>query len=217
MNSPQDVWNSLEIVRLVVSGLTPLVVAAVGFWLNRRLKKIEQLQWASQQVVEKRIEFYYSAVPKLNDLLCYFTYVGSWKDLTPPEVVRLKRVLDKEFYINAPILPPEILERYFLLVSKCYRSFSGWGADAKLRTRIERRKEASGKSWETAWEFLFYTENVLEPREIQDDYNGLVGALANTLGIGVNSAWLPRGRVPRNEKNTRPVAGMEREIIGDKT
>ena len=43
-------WNSLEIVKLVVSILTPLVVAFVGYWITTRLKNIES---ATQAELEK--------------------------------------------------------------------------------------------------------------------------------------------------------------------
>lgn len=35
------IWNSLEIVKIIISLLTPLVVVIIGYLLNRRLKKAE--------------------------------------------------------------------------------------------------------------------------------------------------------------------------------
>ena len=35
----KQVWNGLEIAKLIASLTTPIMVALIGFWLNRRLKK----------------------------------------------------------------------------------------------------------------------------------------------------------------------------------
>jgi hypothetical protein len=37
-------WNSLEVVKLIVSILTPLTIAFLGYWINLRLKRFEQDQ-----------------------------------------------------------------------------------------------------------------------------------------------------------------------------
>ena len=35
--------------------------------------------------------------------MCYLTFVGRWKQLTPPDVIALKRDLDRFFYPVAPL------------------------------------------------------------------------------------------------------------------
>lgn len=32
-------WNSLEIVKLIVSASSPIIIAGFGFYINRRIKK----------------------------------------------------------------------------------------------------------------------------------------------------------------------------------
>lgn len=70
-------WNSLEIAKLAVAALTPLVVAAIGLVVVRATKRIEAGQWINQKLVEKRIALLGDALPQLNDLYCYFVYVGN--------------------------------------------------------------------------------------------------------------------------------------------
>ncbi|HEY0348815.1 MAG TPA: hypothetical protein VGC60_11755 [Pyrinomonadaceae bacterium] len=77
MNPPQPTWNSLEIVKLLVSGLTPIVVLIIGIWISRSLKRLEFLQWTNQKITEKRIAVFEELAPLLNDLLCYFTVLMS--------------------------------------------------------------------------------------------------------------------------------------------
>ncbi len=192
-------WNSLEIVKLVASLLTPIAVAVVGLWINRRLKKFEQLQWANQKVVEKRLVVFDQIAPLLNDLLCYFTYVGCWKDLTPPDVVKLKRGLDRIAYVNAPLFPRAFLDRYNAFIGLCYRPFAGWTQDAKLRTPTERRKEAAGTSWKAEWDSCFAElSECYDPKKVQGAYSELVSYLACELGVGIQLESVPVGKIPFN-------------------
>jgi hypothetical protein len=48
-------WNSLETVKLIASFLTPVIVAVVGYWFNRRLKEIEENnQKRNQAYIEEK-------------------------------------------------------------------------------------------------------------------------------------------------------------------
>jgi hypothetical protein len=53
-------WNSLEIVKLLVAGLTPLVVAGLTFYVtravNRAAGRVEEVQAASRRVIERRLK-----------------------------------------------------------------------------------------------------------------------------------------------------------------
>jgi hypothetical protein len=192
-------WNSLEVAKLLVSALTPLAVLAFGFWINRRLKRVEHLQWASQKVIEKRLLIFDQVAPLLNDLLCYFTYVGAWKDGVPPDLIKMKRQLDRTMHVNAPLFPAHILTTYNEFVGLCFSTFTGWGKDAKLKTKTRRRREAAGSSWKAEWDDCFAPEkDGVEPSEIQLKYRMLVGSLASELGIGLQSSNTRTGRLPAN-------------------
>ena len=196
---PEAVWNSLEVVKLIVSALTPLAVLIGGWWLNRRLKRIEHLQWTNQKVIEKRIEVYDEVAPLLNDLLCYFTFVGCWKDLEPTEVVSLKRKLDRLVHVNAPLFSSELLDLYNGFVGSLFSTFTGWGQDARLRTHPRRRKEAAGDEWKQSWDNLFDVDGASEPAQVRDAYSKLMSRFAAELGVGVASQ-VPQIRIPVNHR-----------------
>ncbi|MBS1833508.1 MAG: hypothetical protein JST65_12365 [Acidobacteria bacterium] len=198
-------WTVLEVVKLSVGICTPLVVAIVGYWLSLRLKQIEQTNWGNQKLVERRIQFYVDVVPLLNDLLCYMTYVGSWKELAPDEVVAAKRKLDRAFYVYSPLFPPGLMSRYIHFVNCCFRTFTGWGSNARLRTDFFRRK-ATRKDWVPEWEALFAPDDVLELPEIQAAYNALIQTLAEALGVGIVDPHLPAGQLP---------GGSTRQLLPD--
>ena len=118
----------LEIAKLLVGALTPIVVAVPGYWLNRRLKSLESAQWAQQKIVERRIQAYDELAPALNKLFCFFGYVGGWKEIEPPTMIALKRTLDERAHISAPLFDRDFLKVYNELLERCFTTFGGWGA-----------------------------------------------------------------------------------------
>lgn len=201
MNQPTTLWNALEIAKLIVSALTPLLVLIIGLWISRSLKRLEYHQWTNQKLTEKRIEIFEELAPLFNDLLCYFTFVGCWKELKPPEVVQRKRSTDRIVHVNAPLFSKEFVNRYNDFIAACYGTYSGWGQDAKLRTLSDRRKAAAGNSWEAAWDSCFAdTKNCSEPRVVKSSYALLMSCFSEELGVGLKSDHIPSGRIPANIK-----------------
>src|SRR5262245_48048115 len=99
-----DPWNSLEAAKLGADLLTPLVGLVFGLFVKRRLDDIKaeraQAQWANQKVIEARLRVYGRAARILNELFCYFRWVGRWKEFTPVEIVAKKRELDGIIFVN---------------------------------------------------------------------------------------------------------------------
>src|SRR4051794_5983466 len=120
MMTPTATWNSLEIVKLIVDALTPLIVAFLGWWISRRLKRLEQMQWANQKAVEKRLEIYSSLAPVLNDLYCYFDFIGEWKMRNPVAVLDVKRAADRIFYVNAALFSSRFRRAYEEFMDLCF-------------------------------------------------------------------------------------------------
>ena len=137
-----DDWNSLEVVKLLIGLLIPAAMLFVGVWMDRRIKEFEHRQWSNQKVIEKRLEVYEKLTPQLNELMCYFVRVGSWKEHDPTEIVDMKRDMDKIAYIYAPLFSPEFLERYNEYMGVCFAMYRGAGLDAQLRTECEHYREA---------------------------------------------------------------------------
>src|SRR5947207_10773523 len=111
-----DLTFRLELVKLAVSLLTPLLVALFGFTINRNLQRLTAAQWRNQKAVERRLTFFDQVAPWLNDVYCYVLQVGNWKELSPFEVIGLKRKLDKAFYVNAALFPSPLLRRYITFI-----------------------------------------------------------------------------------------------------
>ncbi|MEV4816173.1 hypothetical protein [Micromonospora tulbaghiae] len=180
-------WNSLEIVKLVVAGTTPVAVAVLAAVLSRALKQAENRQWFSQKLVEKRIELLDTALPDLNDLLCYFTWVGNWKELSPTEVLERKRRLDRLFYANSPFFSTTALAAYEGFASVVFKTFVAPGTSAQLRTTLTSRHgsraQAFAHQWDPAWASMF-TDKAEEtsPEAVKERYEALTAALGADVG-----------------------------------
>lgn len=175
-------WDSLEIAKLVAGVLTPIALAVLGIYLNRLAKRFEYLQWRSQKLVEKRLLVYDSLAPKLNDLFCYFTYVGAWRDMPPTSVVGLKRSIDKEIHLAAPLFSKDFFLALTAFQDACFETFTGWGRDACLRTESGHRREHYPGEWQAAWDSLF-TKNVSTTASVKLAYAHAMQAFSKDIGV----------------------------------
>lgn len=174
------VWTSLEVAKLIVAGSTPVAVAVIGFWLARIMKRVELAQWRNQKVIERRMEVYKDAAPKLNQLLCYFTYVGRWKDLTPSRIIELKRELDAVIFVDEWLFSPSFMNSYQAFIHSCFVTYQGVGHDARLRTKTEKRMKLN--TWQANWADLFKEDETVDRDTFTATYATLMGLFAAELG-----------------------------------
>jgi hypothetical protein len=208
MTEPISVWNSLEVAKLLVSIITPVVILMLGIWVSRLAQRVESLQWASRTIIEKRIAVYDEVAPQLNDLFCYFTFIGNWKELTPPEIVAIKRVLDRKVHIALPLFSPRLKFHYDKFMKISYQTHSGFGRDARLKTSLDAHREAAGEKWDAEWDQLFLCktsgeEEAAQRHTIKTAYEELMNSFARELGLGLDE-WQYRdssstGTTPHNQ------------------
>jgi tetratricopeptide (TPR) repeat protein len=191
-------WNSLEVTKLVIGAATPVLVAIVGYFVTRRLKTLESYQWGQQKLVEKRVEIFDKISPLLNRLLCYFTFVGTWKEFTPPTIVKTKRDLDELIYSNAPLFGPQLVPRYEQFMDLCFHTYSGWTNEPKLITAKYWRKKAAGSSWQENWDSFF--EDPVDAEQaasaVRAGYAQFTAYIAEHLGVGLVNSQISPGEVP---------------------
>ena len=191
---PDGPWDKLEVAKLFVSLLTPIAVAVIGFFISRRIKQLDHSQWRSQKLIEKRLSVYDDLVPDLNQLFCYFTYVGSWRDMNPPDVVVLKRKIDKKIYLAAPLFSKDFYEKSTTFIRNCFQTYNDWGRDATLKTKFQRRKE-SRPDWKVEWDNCFASTET-DQEAIKKAYRQAVEAIARDIGVHDEFVVPPTGRSP---------------------
>jgi len=139
MNSPdpqltQSIWDSLKIVVIILAVLGPVIIAILAIRFRRIRKRLISQHQINQGLTRKRMETYDRIGPKLNDLLCFFTYTGNWKELTPEQVMSLKRELDKDIKTSIPLYSEDLLKKYDAFMQVCFVSFSGWEHQEKIKS-----------------------------------------------------------------------------------
>ena len=170
-----DTWSSVQIATLAVGALTPLTVAGLGVLLARASRRLEQVQWANQTVVTRRLELFADIAPGLNKLLCFATFVGSWKELEPAAVIALKRSLDETMYANRVLFSEELFEAYRHFTGTLFAMWTSTDADAPLRAPIESQwgSRRNMPWWADSMTALFSTTDPSSTDDIQDAYEQL--------------------------------------------
>jgi hypothetical protein len=164
----------------------PVVVAVMANRFNDQVKRWEANQWRNQELIKARLEYYRQLVPQLNDLMCYFVYIGQWKHVTPPTILALKRTVDKEFYCSKPLFSDGVGTSYDEFMALCFKIFGGMGTDAKLRTGFDHRRKAMGPQWNSSWETMFTHETEREQIDrdnVRRAYDKLINAFADDIEL----------------------------------
>jgi hypothetical protein len=165
----------LDIVSLAVQALTPLAVVGLGFCLARLSRRVEAVQWANQTVVSRRVELFTQVAPKLNQLLCFATFVGRWKEISPQQATTLKRDLDEIMFANRMLFSDELFDAYQLFMKSLFDMYASTDADAPLRVQIntELGDRRNLVWWEDPMTSHFSATNSATIGEVQATYETL--------------------------------------------
>jgi hypothetical protein len=168
-------WNSVQIATLAVSALTPLTVAGLGYFVARVSRRLEQVRWANQTVVTRRLEIFSEVAPALNQLLCFGTFVGRWKETQPRDAIGLKRKIDEAMYSNRVLFSDSLFDAYREFMATMFAMFATTEADAHLRAPLasqwgDRRNMAW---WQDSMTSLFSPDKQVSTDQIQAAYQQL--------------------------------------------
>ena len=168
-------WTSLQTATLVVDALTPLTVAALGVLFARTSRRIEQVQWANQIVVTRRLDIFAQLAPGLNQLLCFATFVGGWKQIQPRQAIAIKRSLDETMYANRVLFSGPLFTAYHQFMTALFAMYASTDADAHLRAPIESRwgNRRNMPWWDDSMTALFSAANPASIDDIQAAYDQL--------------------------------------------
>ena len=176
------IWRGLAIATMIIAILTPIIMVIPAFRFSRIIKRMNKKQLSNQKIVEKRIEIYDRIVPKLNDIFCFYCYIGNWNEITPMAVLRLKRELDKDMNIYASLFSDDLSKKYMGFKQLCFVSMSGWEHDEKIKSLYQLRQE-NHQEWDDDWIQYFDTNNVIEAIKIKERYDELIESFKEDLVI----------------------------------
>jgi hypothetical protein len=175
---------------LVVGGVAGFTAHLALAWMDAQTKR-------NDIIIQKRIEIYDHIAPMLNDVYVYVQEVGQYKELTPPEIIKNKREIDKAVYSNIPYLSKNFFAHYNVFMNDAFCTYRGPGQDARIlsnpsdyRTSAEiaRQTNKSYPAWNDKWDNMF--QSTVSKGHIADDYYNLLTSLAGELDntLSINSA-----------------------------
>lgn len=183
----------LEIAKLVVSALVPLAVVGVGYFVSRATKRLESVQWANQTVIQRRLDIFGQVAPKLNRLLCFAVFVGSWKETTPAHAIRLKREADEIMYINRVLFSPELFDAYRTFTATLFEEYARVNGNAPLRvavaSKLGNRRQLDW--WTDAMEADFSAGHVPSFAEVRAAHDALSERFRRDLYVTRRELSLP--------------------------
>jgi hypothetical protein len=181
--SQVNTWT--DIVGAIGTVLTPVVVAGLAYTLTRN-------QSRSEVLLRARLDYYRTLAPDLNRLMCYMTFIGGWRDISPEEIVGVKRRLDETFYCAAPLFSSDALSAYENLMNQTFSTFGLWGQDARIISSAYRRKQwwrgAGDNGWRAEWNdyFTMSDHDAISGAALQGyrkTYDALIAAMARELDL----------------------------------
>lgn len=141
----------LEYAKIGVAALTPIMTGVVGMVILRLGKRMESNQALHHELLRKRLALFEEVAPKLNDIFCFYQLVGHWTELTPDEVIRRKRAVDRSIQVNRYLFRSDFWDTYQDFENAHFEMFSGPGQPARLRLDPEHVKAHAGNLFKSEW------------------------------------------------------------------
>jgi hypothetical protein len=146
-------WNSLEVVKLLISSLTPILVIVLGYYVSEIELGQSSLNAARERratlLNAERIKSYDAIKDDLNRIDCFITNVGTWKAETPFTVIGYKRDADRVMYEDQGIWSEQTFAAYNAYMDAAFATFQGPGKDARIRTDWGEKEALL--NWKKEW------------------------------------------------------------------
>lgn len=161
-------------------------------------------------------KYYKVLLPDLNQLMCYMTFIGSWRDQSPLDVIDLKRRLDRTFFCAAPLFSSDVMAAYHDLMTRSFQTFGRWGDDAHILTNAYRRRQSWRQTphWDPAWDQLFELDDSAtisgdDLMKYRNTYDSLVASIVRDLDIS-----RARSRYTTDNVSLNAYAPNQQDVLG---
>ena len=167
--------------KVGVSILTPIAIAVLTFFVTRALNQREALFRRGEQVLSMKQDAYARIGPKINIIYIFVSDFGDYRNYTPDDVIRLKREVDREFFMFSPFWSQATASAYRLFMDACFETYVGSGKNARIRSTCVVKKSAcqlDGKAWNPNWDEMFSPAG---DRSVHQKYHNLVAGFVGDI------------------------------------
>ena len=180
----KEIWTSLEIAKFAVSLITPFLVGIITLFIARYTAKMEKYKSLNTELVKYRLKIFKEISPLLNDLFCFFTFVGKWKELDINTIIDHKRKCDKLIYINKSLFSDDFFNSYKTFMKNYFKMWNEVGQDAKIK--IDKNKfiehwdeqPAYNKKW-----LDIISDEPTETKTLKSSYYDLMKSFSKEVGL----------------------------------
>jgi hypothetical protein len=137
----------LEIAKIAVAAFTPIMTGVLSLLVLRMGTKVDAAKQLHQELIRKRLTLFEDIAPKLNDIFCFFQAIGHWAELTPEEVIKRKRAIDREVAVNRYLFHSDFWDAYRRFEEAHFDMFAAVGQPARLRIDPAHLKERVGEGF----------------------------------------------------------------------
>jgi hypothetical protein len=180
--------HKLEVWKVLLSILTPLVLVALTFVVNNAIQERGALLKREEQILAEKQKIYAELGRRLNVFYIYVADVGDFRSYTPPRVVEMKREADRQFFMYRPYWSEITEKRYNEYMNAAFLTYTGAGMPAKINAFKSQKQAAydvDKLKWDATWDSYFAERS--DP-EIAKKYYALVSSLlADTVNAGIRN------------------------------
>lgn len=183
--------ESIALAGVIVSAAIPIAVAYFGWVISKSVSQIEDSQWHSRKLVEKKLELFDIIAPDLNLTYCFSVWIGYWKEVSPSDMIEAKRRLDKVVNIYRGILGEKFCKSYDEYIHTVFRTFTGRGRDALIKAYISGpdgdRRTDGRYEWIAEMETCFETSDVPRKQVVREMYINVMTDLRDSIGLKLST------------------------------
>src|SRR5262245_2175039 len=170
----------MEYLKIGVAALTPIMTGLVGLLVVRMGSRLEANKQLSQELLKKRLQLFEDVAPKLNDIFCFYQAIGHWAELSPEEVIRRKRAIDRSIQVNRYLFRSEFWDAYQEFEKSHFDMFTAVGQPARLRLDVKHLRERVGDAFKNEW-MPFVSANAGNHEEQRQHYQALMHILGTEV------------------------------------
>jgi hypothetical protein len=148
----EEAWTSLDKTKLaidILKALASIVVSWAIFWFGQNYEQISQRQIEESQRLEalttQRVKLWDKVAIDINNIYCYFLFVGNWKTSSPEDIILAKRNVDQIMFSYRPFFSDKFFDAYQKFMDSAFKTYTGFGLDARLRTAPVRPLDDPGE------------------------------------------------------------------------
>jgi hypothetical protein len=141
------------------------------------------------------------------------TFIGTWRDDSPEDIIALKRQLDSNFHCAAPLFSPAVNDAYDALMELTFSTFGLWGHDAQIKSSAYRRRQSwiGAAPWKASWDTAFVIADDMPITkewltEYRTAYDRLLSAFVDDVEISRSRQRYTSDEVSLNAHSPSPRA-----------